>query len=731
MTRNSWIALLVGLALACACACVGAGAVGTFVFVNNSVSNRAARPTSVARPVSTSTPRPTLAPAATPAPRSTPATSATPSSNATPSSRATPSPAATPPAAPTPASDGAANRTLDALWAAQAQLPPEDPVDLAVRFKGVSPERAAVVCSAQAPGYEIGATRPFTLTNQDDNSQFGITAELRYKTANVYMWVQSAPNRLRLDDARLRRAADTFQQKIYPTTRAFFGEEANPGVDCDPRLYILHAAGIGRTVGGYFSSPDGYPRSVRGDSNEAEMFVIHADRGYSGATPATNDYLSTLAHEFQHMVSHNTTRAPSLWLEEGAAQLSERLSGYAEGVGTMYDFARNPDTQLNTWSESSAGENSAHYGAGYLFWSYLYDRFGEPFTRQFARSPERSIPALVKLMADAGLANPDTGKPPTFEEVFADFVIANYQGRNKMSDDGGAPNRFNYASIDVPTFSLHQRVSAAGYPVDRSETLSQFGTHYWELKGNRPVVLEFAGAQTVSLLPLDGQTGKFWYSNRADVSNMRLTREFDLTNARAPKINFRAWYRIERDYDYAYLTASADGGKTWATVKTSSCTTDNPQNANLGCGYTGASGGDREQPRWVNESADLSAYAGKKVLLRFEIVSDAGVNREGIAIDNIEIPDIGYKDDAEANNGWTAEGWVLADNTLPQNWQVQLILESNNGATVARRVLLTDGQGTAQVNFGRGSEDIRTAIVVVSPTTLVTTEPGNYQLKLR
>ena len=176
--------------------------------------------------------------------------------------------------------------TYAAAQNAQEQMPREDLADIATRFRGASPSATTVSCATQAKGYNVGDTRTFKLSNQDSNTQFDITAQLKYKTDNVYMWVETGPKALNINDTKLKQAADSFQQKIYPTTRAFFGSEASPGVDCDAHVHIIHATDIGKTVGGYFSSPDSYPKSVRPDSNEGEMFVIHAAPGYNGSTPA-------------------------------------------------------------------------------------------------------------------------------------------------------------------------------------------------------------------------------------------------------------------------------------------------------------------------------------------------------------------------------------------------------------------------------------------------------------
>lgn len=614
----------------------------------------------------------------------------------------------------------------EALRAAQ---PPEDLIDLAMRYRGVSPDSTQVKCETTISRYQEGDTRQFSVSNQDSSTQITITAQLQYLTDAVYMWVETAPQKVSLNATNLRRAADKFTDAILPTNRAFFGNEASPGVDCDPHLFILHAVGLGSSVGGYFSSPDGFTRAVRPDSNEAEMFVVNAQRGYNGSNPNSASYMSTLAHELQHMISHNQTHATDLWLEEGAAHFAERLNGYADEVTTVYSFATNPETQLNTWSESSAGENSTHYGAGYLFWSYLYDRFGEEITKKLVRTHERNIQGLLHTLDVAGITNPDTSQPYTFEGLFADFVLANYLGREKLNPTDTS-NRYNYTKTDVPPMAIYATLSAADYPYQKVDQVNQFGTHYIELEGNAPLTLEFVGSTTVPLMPMDSSDGTFWWSNRGDESNPRLTREVDLTKVKNATLRFRAWYRTEVDFDYAYVSVSTDNGTTWSALKTGSCTTTNPNGANLGCGYNGTSG-DEKTPIWINEIADLSDYAGRKILLRFESVTDAGVNREGLAIDNIEIPEIGFSDKANTNSGWTSEGFILADNALPQYWQVQLIITNQQGEVRLDRMKLDNNAGQITLEFGKEAGNVKRVIVAVSATTPLITEPGSYELIVR
>src|SRR5207302_1771103 len=114
-----------------------------------------------------------------------------------------------------------------------------------------------------------------------------------------------------------------------------------------------------------------------------------------------------------------------------------------------------------------------------------------------------------------------------------------------------------------------------------------------------------------------------------------------------------------------------DGGRSWMPQKGKYTTTTNPNGASFGHAWTGRSGvssNSSAPAKWVQESIDLSGYAGKKALVRFEYITDEGYNAPGMAVDDIRVPEIGYSDNAETDNAWNAQGFVRIGSTVPQRW---------------------------------------------------------------
>jgi hypothetical protein len=230
----------------------------------------------------------------------------------------------------------------------------------------------------------------------------------------------------------------------------------------------------------------------------------------------------------------------------------------------------------------------------------------------------------------------------------------------------------------------------------------------------------FSGTQQVRAVPAGPHSGDYMlWGNRQDSSDTMLTREFDLTQVSSAKLTYWAWWALEENYDYAYLVISSNGGESWKIIETPGGTGENPSGNNLGWGYHHNSGGAAE-PVWVQEHVDLSAFVGEKILIRFEYVTDAAVNRPGILLDDISVAEIGYSEDFEiGTGGWENRGWVRFDNSLPQRWIIQVIEPDTRSV---RRVVTVGGR--ADIDIADGDT------IAVSALTPYTTELAYYHLEL-
>ncbi len=288
---------------------------------------------------------------------------------------------------------GTVTETL--LTLENATVPVNDPIDLVERLEGEEdlPRNLDVPLKT----YQEGDEETFWVTNSESNKNFQVKAVLRYVTEHVYFWVdQGEP----YNEKDVKALIDTFENKIYPTNRDFFGSEWTPGVDADPHLFILYSRGLGGSVAGYYSSSDEYLPQVRQYSNGHEMFLLSLDRVDLNEQFA----YSVLAHEFQHMIHWYRDRNEETWLNEGSANLAAFLNGFDIG-GHDQVFARHPDIQLTYWP-TDATNRTEHYGGAFLFMTYFLDRFGEVATQALIADPANGMVSIDHVLAGLNFKDP-------------------------------------------------------------------------------------------------------------------------------------------------------------------------------------------------------------------------------------------------------------------------------------------------------------------------------------
>lgn len=584
------------------------------------------------------------------------------------------------------------------------KIPLADMFELVRRVKGRdgTPSRAFEPARTSPPQETVGSAQEFWVYDFQGKKNTKVTATLRAMTERAKWWVQDG---VPVDERGLAVSAQTFQDKIYPTDRRLYGEEWSPGIDGDPRINILIAR-IPGAAAGYFSSADEIPRWINEFSAEREMIYVNA----LSARLGSDNLHSILAHEFCHMIQFNQRARSSVWFNEGQAQLCERDNSYAVSFDRL--FLQQPDTQLDAWTDLDQGA-PLHYGAAYLFLEYLRARAGDRLIVDLMGKGVDTFADLDRLLRAAG--------QPGAVEMLADFVAA-----NALIGNGAAEPRLRYPAslrLGSPARPTAQDRALAGAALPTSAFPQ--AARYVELPRSGPYHVTFDGTAALRVIPTDPHSGaSFWWSDRADGMDSTLTREVDLSGTRSASLTFWTWYQIEPDFDYGYVAVSADGGRSWATLPAGGTTDSDPNGNNLGQGFTGVSGGG-SAGAWVQQRVDLGAYAGKKVLLRFEHVTDGALNEEGFAVDDIEVPEIGYRDGAEDEHGWDAKGFILSTNTVRARYVVQLIRFAAT-PSVERHVV----EGAKLELDVDPSGDRAAPVLAVTPLAPRVTEPVPFEIRV-
>jgi len=277
----------------------------------------------------------------------------------------------------------------------------------------------------------------------------------------------------------------------------------------------------------------------------------------------------------------------------------------------------------------------------------------------------------------------------------------------------------------TPQYSINR------YPTSERDAVHQYAAEYYDLQPQRrrgKLTISLKGASTVRVIGNDplGSANE-WWSNRYDNMDSTLTRSFDLTGleGKHATLQFATWFDLEKDYDYAFVEVSTDGAN-WTTLKGAYTTNTNPNGLNWGNGYTGTSGSGNA-PSWVQESVDLTPYAGKKIQMRFEEVTDDAVNLQGFAVDQIRIPELNFQDSVDSANGWVSNGFIRSNNVLPEHYDVLALIYAGSTFTITPMpVDLANGQGTLTIpGFGTQATHV---VLIVSAYAPETTLLAHYQL---
>jgi immune inhibitor A len=295
---------------------------------------------------------------------------------------------------------------------------------------------------------------------------------------------------------------------------------------------------------------------------------------------------------------------------------------------------------------------------------------------------------------------------PDVDSLFADWTVANL-----VQDKSIADGRYGYATGDFHASSTG--TASRGTPF--LGAVPPFAANYIELPPGGGTAT-FSGDVSVPLLSATVDPGGVWWSNRADSLDSRMTRQLDLSGVAEATLQFRAWYDLEDQFDFVYLSASRDGGKTWQVLSGQHTQTDQATGNNYGAGWTGSSGS-----AWVDEEVDLTPLVGSTVLLRFEYVTDQAYNAQGFALKDVRVPQLGIDEPGAVDGEWMPDGWVRVDAPVPERWNVRLVRWTPSGVTVDPIPVGPDGSAT----FGLDESASRSTLVV-APTAPRTLQPGDY-----
>ena len=582
---------------------------------------------------------------------------------------------------------------------ANVEIPAYEYDDTARRFSGI---RGRHRVPSSPPDYTIGAREFMWIPGGESGEHSKVQLELRGMTENVLIWVKEPAN---YSHYQAQAMAERVENSILPPLRQLFNYVEPPGVDGDQRVTIVMVHDTPWSSSGVFTRVDTHPRSLYADSNQREMMVVNL--AYGDGSYVDDDYVaSVIGHEYQHMQHHFQDFGEEHWLNEALSGFASYYVVDSEIVRwNLKKFMEAPDTAL---TNLRTGESlSAKYGAATLFMIYLASQYGDEIVGRLQAEEADGWYAVDKVLRENAGVSAD--------EVFADWVLANYYQ--------DAQRGFGYSGEDILRTSPQPVANLLAFPTAHSGSLRQFATDYIvvDARGADKLALRLAQAPEAQLINASAYEGdRFYYAVPKDTSSRRLTRRFNLASSQDIWLTFRLWHNLKPHYEYGYVQVSADGGSSWRILPGKFTEDESLYGRFYADGYTGNSRG------WLQERIDLSDYAGRSILLRFEVLTDARTFYQGMAIDDIRIDAISFRDGFEtADNSWIAEGWIRTDNRLPQLTWLQVVQETDDGLHLNRSLITGSGDLSVDLLPGAGQ-----ALVAISPVVPQTAMQTEYELEV-
>jgi hypothetical protein len=363
------------------------------------------------------------------------------------------------------------------------------------------------------PQYSVGSRDTFCVIAdlQDGRStEIQVPAKAAYVGKHCYVFVDEQIQDSGLTD-KVTSIGRAFDEKIFPTDVRLFGEALATGVNGDPKVTLLISPVVGNygrdTTIGYFTlrdlfAPGADPTNPMLKHSNQRLMLYVSPYVINRGQPA--DYLGTIAHECEHLInasqklfrrgSAGSAMTEDLWLDEALAMYAMEANGFglaASGsvvFNHVASYLANPAAySLVDWQNNP---QESGYGPGYLFATYLADRFGENMLKELVGSPQIGIANLNGRLAP---------RTTTFRQVFDDWTAANLLDGTNLTTDP----RYNYRTLDLlGTYELRRlrgmRLDPVKVPTTGSLPFRPYSAQYLYLPQASSKTLRFTlrGSQT-------------------------------------------------------------------------------------------------------------------------------------------------------------------------------------------------------------------------------------------
>lgn len=412
-----------------------------------------------------------------------------------------------------------------------------------------SSARSVSVSSETAISGKVGETKNIYVDNNTDISTFvQKSATLRAAGTYCYVWViddfySLTAGENKVDSAIAQEYADAFD-KMYPMITNVFGNESDKicydfnlrdwrnmenysstGTKINIVVYDIgndYSLSENQQCGivGYFYAKDYfYNYSEKGvTSNNGKYFYI--DSGYANSNFDTT--ISTLAHEFQHMVNYNQKKVShnltsGQWYNEMLSMLCEDMMQEHLGIKDE-DSPKARTTVFNAYyyysgiSEYNSDKQICSYATAFSFGSFIARNFGGAELVQ-----KISQNSLVDNDSIRDAVNSLNGTNYTYDDLFEKYLLAllgnSIYTHNKDADCTLKYNSGDYSSnsYEYPMTAYNIFDSEYSFPVNGEEycgpAIFKYNAKSVELRPENGILIHRIGTFSSSSVSVSFSSG--------------------------------------------------------------------------------------------------------------------------------------------------------------------------------------------------------------------------------
>jgi hypothetical protein len=357
---------------------------------------------------------------------------------------------------------------------------------------------------------------------------------------------------------------------------------------------------------------------------------------YRGASPASEPETQNMqalfnSRNFVYSISYHSHGNLILWgpgHKPGLTEDEDVFAGFGDVVSAQNSYLPGNPATGTIYITNGDSDDFGYAGAGH---SKVYSMTPEVGTSSdYFNPPANRIPTLTAEGAVCGWEairyadRPEQLAPPGPPAL--DALPTDADGNYDVT--WNAPT---LADTEVVQYEIVEKTAPSTVTDNLEGGAAAFELGGWTVSGSRSASGSFS-----------------LYSGSGNEFNRIVWANEDHLVQPGEDLTFNAWYDIENAWDYAYVIASTDGGRSFVNLAGTNTTMSDANGNNADNGITGSSGG------WIPMTFDLAALEGEWVRFGFRYYTDSFVNDEGIYVDDIHpVQDWGSRTTLSAAVGGT------------------------------------------------------------------------------